>query len=116
MGRQTDLSRIYRYNDMPVRIGACGTDTIFSLSDLLNVLGSTSNVTHLTKRLPEETFFKGSYVDLSDGAPTNGHTYVVTFEGALLCLPRIHGVSLYDVMLLLRWMKTVKADKIKKGA
>jgi hypothetical protein len=101
---------------MPVRVGVCGKDVIFSLSDLLNALSSTANVTHLTKRLPEETYFKGSYVDLVDGLPTNGHTYVVTYEGAQLSLPRIHGVDLYDIMMLLRWMKTVKADKIKKGA
>ncbi|GGG19614.1 hypothetical protein GCM10010913_47120 [Paenibacillus aceti] len=113
MRKQTDLSLVFYYGDHPVRVGRCGKDVIYSLSDLLKALNVTSNVTHITRGLPEETFYKGSYVDLETGTPVNGHAVVVTYEGANLTLPRLRGADLYDVLMLTRWMRTVKADKIK---
>jgi hypothetical protein len=116
MSKDRDLCLVLKYNEKPIRVGVCGTDVIFSLSDLISALNLKTNVTHIAKRLPEETFYKGSYVNVDNGLPTNGLTYVVTYEGAFLSLARVHGVDLYDVLNLMRWALTVKAEKIKKGA
>lgn len=112
MSKKMDLSLVFYYGDHPIRVGKCGDDVIFSLYDLMNVFDSTSNVTILTRRLPEETFFRGTSVDL-EGSPCNTTSIAVTYEGACLALPRMKRVDLYDVLVLMRWMKTVKADKIK---
>lgn len=110
--KQLDLSLVLYYNDRPVRVGKYGEDVIYCLFDLMKVLDSTSNVTVLSRRLPEEVFFRGTSVDI-DGGICNTTAVAVTFEGAYLALPRLKRADLYDVMSLLRWMKTVKAEKIK---
>jgi len=111
-----DLHAVLNYEETPIRVGVIEGKEVFCLHDLLRAMSLTHvNVTNIMTRVPPDAYYRASTVDVG-GHPCNSQAIAVTFEGAYLTLPRLNKTDLNDVMLLLRWMKTVKKSKMKKGA
>lgn len=111
-----DLYIVLDYNGNPIRVGVIGGVEVFCLHDLLKAMKLPYiNVTNIMTRIPPDVYHRASTVD-TDGHSCNTQAMAVTLEGAYLTLPRLSKVDLVDVMLLTRWMKTVKKSKMKKGA
>ncbi|MGG1263838.1 hypothetical protein [Brevibacillus laterosporus] len=111
-----DLSTILHYNGIPVRVGVINNTVFYCLSDLLTVMKVHNvNVTHILVRVPPDVYHKATTIDLT-GFVVNTRVTAVTYEGAILVLPRLSKVDLMDVLRLIRWMATINKEKLKKGA
>jgi hypothetical protein len=104
-----DLCVQLKYDNYPIRVGIINDEVVFSLYDLLCVLGvRNANVTYALRKVPYETYYRATAINNG-----NGLMVAVTEEGATLALCRLSKVDMRKVLKLLRWMKTVKKEKIK---
>lgn len=104
-----DLRVTLKYNGYPVRVGVINDELVFSLYDLLCALGVRhANVTYALRKVPYDTYYRATAIDNG-----NGLMVAITEEGATVALCRLSKVDMREVLKLLRWMKTVKKEKIK---